>query len=735
MKRFYTLLLSAYMLLIAGNAFSQCNVNTSICTPGTAGPFTFVTPGNSVSTCLDWIGPNTGYIILNITSPGTLNMLINGNSSSGYLDVAVFNIPNGVSPCTAIQSNSNQLGCNYASSSNGCNQFGTSFPCSSSVPAPNVVAGQTLMIVVENWSGNSSSFTLQLGTTPGSAGTGPPNAFIYPAGPFCASGSPYQMTAVNLGGTWTGTGISPTGIFNPATAGPGTHNITYAIGAAPCNSSYTTAVLVYSNGTLNVTPNQTVCAGGSTTLTASGADTYSWSPSTGLSSTTGAMVTASPPSTTTYTVTGTSNGCTATGTVTVTIGPSPAVTASNNGPLCLGEDLMLNAATSPGATFQWTGPNGFTSTEQNPVITGITDNNVGDYSVSIQVNGCTNSAMTTLGLNPNIYPVLTPAGPFCSNDQTVVLTADIQGGTWSGPGITNAAAGIFDPSQAQVGSNEITYTLSIPCGQSSTMQIVVNPQPQINFMADRLTGCSPLNVNFTDNSQPSSQSVAWSFGDGATSTGMGVQNHTYINVGCYDVTLTTTANNCTNSQLLPGFICVQPDPVANFMVPDYTASMFYPTFSFTNLSTGAATYAWTFGDGTGSNIVNPSHTYPEAAGSYEVELLAISSAGCRDSIRQVVHVQEEVVFYVPNAFTPDGDEFNNDFQPVFTSGFDPRSYTLIIYNRWGETLFQSHNAEVGWDGTYGGERCPAGTYVWTIWFKDTRSDKKYTYKGHVSIVK
>src|SRR5690606_27386405 len=131
----------------------------SICTPGTAGPFGFVNPGAAVSTCLDWFGPNTGYILLNITSSGPLNMLINGNATTGFLDVAVFNIPNGVAPCTAIQNTANQIGCNYASASSGCNQFGTSFPCASSVPAPMVSAGQTLMIVVENWSGSSSTFT------------------------------------------------------------------------------------------------------------------------------------------------------------------------------------------------------------------------------------------------------------------------------------------------------------------------------------------------------------------------------------------------------------------------------------------------------------------------------------------------------------------------------------------------------------------------------------------------
>lgn len=726
--------IAAMLVMTYSAAVAQCNTNTSICTPGTAGPFGFVNSGASVSTCLDWIGPNTGYIMLNITTSGPLNMLIDGNSNSGYLDVAVFNIPNGVAPCTAIQNNSNQLGCNYASSAGGCNQFGNAFPCSSSVPAPNVTAGQTLMIVVENWSGSSSNFTLQLGPPPG-AQTGAPNAAINSAGPFCLTSPPFQMTAINQGGTWSGPGISSSGMFNPSVAGPGTHTINYSIGAAPCNSTSSTTVTVNAAGTLNVSPSTSVCAGGSVTLTASGATTYTWSPATGLSSTTGPTVTATPSSTTTYTVTGTTAGCNATGTTTVTIGANPTVTVNSNSPICEGEDLMLTANTLPNATFSWSGPAGFTSTEQNPVVPAVTAANTGPYTVQISVNGCSNTGSTSLVLNPEIIPVLEPAGPFCANAQPVMLTADIQGGTWSGPGITDAAAGTFNPALASAGVNEITYALSGPCGGSATMTILINPVPAINFMADDLSGCSPLHVNFTDNSTPASQSVLWDFGDGTTSTTPGIQNHTYINVGCYNVTLTSTANNCTNSQTIANLVCVQPDPVAAFDVPNYTATLFYPTFAFTNQSTGAASYAWTFGDGTGTNEVNPSHTYDEIAGSYEVELFAISDAGCRDSVKNIVYIEEELIFYVPNAFTPDGDEYNNDFQPVFTSGFNPMHYSLVLYDRWGETMFESRNAEVGWDGTYGGNRCPVGTYVWTIKFMDSKSDRKFTYTGHVTIVK
>lgn len=722
------------LLLHSGNIAAQCNTNTSICSPGTSNSYTFVSPGNAVSTCLDFYGPSVAYIMINITTSGNLNMLIDGNSSSGYLDVAVFNIPNGISPCVAIQSNANQIGCNYATASNGCNQFGNSFPCSSTMPAPPVVAGQTLMIVVENWSGSSSSFTMQLGST--GAQVGAPNATINAAGPFCATGPATQLTAINQGGTWSGPGVSSSGMFNPAAAGPGTHTISYSIGAPPCVSTSTKTITVNPAGVVSVTPSTSICAGGSTTLTASGSSTYVWSPATGLSATNGATVVANPAVTTTYTVTGTSLGCTGTGTTTVSIGANPTVTVTSNSPICTGETLTLNAATLPGATFSWTGPNGFTSTSQNPVVPNVTAVNAGTYNVQVSVNGCSGTGSGSLVINPDIHPVIAPAGPFCANDAPTAMIADIQGGTWSGPGITDPATGAFNPGTAQIGENTIIYTIAGPCGSATEAIVKVNANPVVNFTADTLSGCSPLKIVFTDHSNPQSESSLWNFGNG-TGIGNGAtgadQIHTFVNVGCYDITLQATSNGCSGTLSMANMICVQPDPVAAFVVPDYTNTMFYPTFSFTNQSVDGISYVWNFGDGSTSTLVNPTHTYDEVAGSYLVQLIATSAANCKDTTYNRVYVEEELIFFVPNAFTPDGDEYNNTFQPVFTSGFDPNHYSLTLYNRWGEIMFESKDVLYGWDGTYAGNPCSDGVYVWKLNFKDSRSDKKYGYEGHVSI--
>jgi gliding motility-associated-like protein len=149
----------------------------------------------------------------------------------------------------------------------------------------------------------------------------------------------------------------------------------------------------------------------------------------------------------------------------------------------------------------------------------------------------------------------------------------------------------------------------------------------------------------------------------------------------------------------------------------------------------ATTYTWNFGDGTGSTLENPTQTYPEVIGYYLVELIATNNSGCVDTVTNFVYVEEETIFYVPNAFSPDGNEVNNIFQPVFSDGYDPDNYILRIFNRWGEVIFQTTEVANGWDGTLNGYMCQDDTYVWSILFKVSNSDLMYRYQGHVTLIR
>ncbi len=220
-----------------GPSGDGCNTDVILC-QNSAGPFNFGLGGPPVGSCQDFLSNSQyTYILVNITTDGPLNLLIEGDATSGFLDVSIWNIPDGVPPCDAIQVIDNEIGCNYASAFSGCNQFGNFFPCASSVPSPNVYSGQTIMIVVEDWqNGPSNSFNLFLGPPP-NAQSGPPDPTILTVGPYCISSNAVQLTATDAGGTWSGVATTANGLFDPSQAGLGTHTVNYTIGQAPCTAT------------------------------------------------------------------------------------------------------------------------------------------------------------------------------------------------------------------------------------------------------------------------------------------------------------------------------------------------------------------------------------------------------------------------------------------------------------------------------------------------------------------
>jgi gliding motility-associated-like protein len=191
-------------------------------------------------------------------------------------------------------------------------------------------------------------------------------------------------------------------------------------------------------------------------------------------------------------------------------------------------------------------------------------------------------------------------------------------------------------------------------------------------------------------------------------------------------------------------VCVELTPVASFFANPSPITTEYPVSTMINTSQDAVAYSWDFGDGTGGvTDVTPVHTFPGSdVTSYTITLVAYSLTGCTDTARVNIEVYEDIVYFVPNAFTPDGDNFNQTFKPVFVSGYDPYDYVLFIYNRWGEIVFESHDASVGWDGTYGDGAygdgngiVMDGTYVWTIEFKVTQTSERKKIEGHVNILR
>ena len=323
---------------------------------------------------------------------------------------------------------------------------------------------------------------------------------------------------------------------------------------------------------------------------------------------------------------------------------------------------------------------------------------------------------------------------------------NIQTGVWEevSPVSSNQftpANGNLDLSNLSAGNYVFNYILSAlqPClNDTAKVTVRVVENPTVNFVSDTLKGCSPLEVQFTNTSVTSANSTFfWDLGDGTSSSTQNPALTTYVGAGCYDISLTVTANNlCSATFSALDLICVDPNPVADFTFSPKPAYSDDPTVTFTNNSTLNQSNHWSFGDDLTSNLENPKHVYPlgEVA-NYLAELIVISNAGCVDTVRNIVQINGQTVFYVPNAFTPNGDEFNTIFNPVMTTGFDPTDYTFKIFNRWGELVFETHDHTIGWDGTYQGSLVQDGTYIWILDFKHISEDNRFFRKGTVALIR
>ncbi|MBI5218779.1 MAG: gliding motility-associated C-terminal domain-containing protein [Bacteroidia bacterium] len=259
------------------------------------------------------------------------------------------------------------------------------------------------------------------------------------------------------------------------------------------------------------------------------------------------------------------------------------------------------------------------------------------------------------------------------------------------------------------------------CGTTAydTITIRVLPRPSVVFIADKYRGCRPFVVSFHEELNVEGSSYSWNFNDNGATLQSHYPVHTFESEGVYDITLTVTAQNgCNNAYTRPSMITVYPLPEARFTTDPELVSIIKPTVAFTNLSIDAVHSYWSFGDDDSSEIVNPTHTY-NALGDYFIDLVVVTEHGCKDTSRQKIIVRDEYSFYAPSAFSPDKNGINDVFN-VYGRGIDPGNFTMLIYDRWGELIFETHDLNEGWDGRYQRKAgtIENGVYSWMVIYTD-----------------
>ena len=553
-----------------------------------------------------------------------------------------------------------------------------------------------------------------------------------------ATGSNLMWYTVPTGGI--GSATAPT----PSTSTPGTTSYYVSQASNGCVSPLAQIdVIVTPLPTMNTPIAEEVCAGvviPSITFTSATAGTsYTWindNPSIGLAASGNSNLPAFTTMNSTandqvavVSITPTLGNCVGSPvTFTITVHPLPNINAGADQALCLGETSTLLA--TGGNSYTWDNA----VTNGNPFSPSVTTT----YTVTgTSSDGCINTDQVQVLVNP--IPTV-----FAGNDITICTGASISL-TGSGADTYSWNNGVIDGVSFVPSSTISTYTVvgttAAGCENTDDVLVQFSNTDAVTFTPDITLGCSPLVVNFT-NTTTNSVDCAWTFSDGSTVNGCGTVTHTFIEYGCHDVELTVTfANGCVNSLNLPNLICVEASPMASFVAVPSVINQYDSETSFQNMTIGAVSYVWNFGDGSSTSTdINPTHDYAGMPlGNYEVILVATSLSGCIDSVSSVIQIKEDLVFYIPNCFTPDDDEHNQFFQPIFTSGFDPFDFTLLIYNRWGELVFESHDAKVGWDGGYGGQSeistVQDGIYTWKIEFKTSDTDERKMVVGHVNVLR
>ncbi len=426
--------------------------------------------------------------------------------------------------------------------------------------------------------------------------------------------------------------------------------------------------------------------------------------------------------------------------------------------VCVDEEVTLNATAQGGDgtfTYEWFDgfPPSTSLSNANPFVLNVTDD-LDAYVVAVDGLGCASDTM--LSALTISTPIEIEAGPLNAieicDGECIDLTADFSGGT--GPieidwvEITLSNDTIAETASTQVcppNVVNISYVVFANDGctfvASDTVVVTVfdNPIPVISV--DVTSGCFPVAVNLI-NETPDSELVEfceWDLGDGNTQPICGDIAYTYNLPGVFEPSLTVTSVfGCTATATLEVPIEVFDYPVAEFSWSPFSPSTLDTEIDFFNESTGANQYEWDFAGIGSSTDENPTFEFPAIdLANYLVCLNVESEEGCTDTICYDISIRPELLFYVPNTFTPDNDGINEVFVPVIGGGIYTDNYRFRIWDRWGNLVFETTEIGVAWNGnnSNGDYYVQNDVYIWEVQFRDLLTAEDQVKTGHVTILR
>ena len=456
-------------------------------------------------------------------------------------------------------------------------------------------------------------------------------------------------------------------------------------------------------------------------------------------------------------------GCADSTTKTVTVNPNPVVNFAANdtigcAELCVSfQDLTTISTGSIAGWVLGYGDGSAPGNSQDPNHCYINNASPAAYDVTLAV---TSDKGCLISLTKNNYIAVSPnptaqfsTANVCDGTavqfvylSTIPANDAIQLNTWVfGDGNSDNSVETTTHLYASAGfySVGLGVVSSFGCTDSITKVVTVNPNPVVSFAAIDTIGCEPFCINFLNSSTiltGGNAQLAWNIGDGSAVSNSQSVEHCYTNDSEFDpaffnVTLTVTSDSgCISTLSKNSYITVYPAPVASFTALPQTTIITDPVITVADFSSGTNTWTWNFGDGPDtSSFADPApHTYADT-GSYTITLITSTQYNCADTAYETIIIEPDFVFYIPNAFSPDGDGINDNFSG---KGIFINTYEMSIYNRWGNLIFFSDDIDKPWNGkaNQGNEPAQADVYVYSINVSDFKK-KNHSYKGIVTLLR
>lgn len=560
---------------------------------------------------------------------------------------------------------------------------------------------------------------------------------------FTPSGNTYALTTVPFSPIfisnnipaiqWTTLAGQVIGTGNSIVVSPNTTTSYIArLPYSSCGTSFfqDTVNVVVGAMSVNTSSDTAICLGDTIQIWALGTTgqniTYQWSPNSNINNINVSNPLVSPLQTTSYTVTVSSNICVGTETINIVVNGLPSVTTINDTTICPGDSLFIFA--SGASNYTW-------SPSQNSSSFWSSPQNQTQFTVTgIDINGCIGYDSVVISLFQSPQVSIMPLNPqICYGDSIFISASGAVNYTWLSTGLNSDSIKV-SPQQTQ--DYIVIGTDSNGCVDSAFLNLVVWQNPTANFQILPNEACQPSKIQFTDLSFGNSSIIFWNWT--IETKGTFLQQNLELdfnNPGFYDVELSIIdANGCRDTFNLDSAVIIRPTPNADFISNRYKTNLNDPVFILTDESSSDVSYwYWSFNDNDFSLQKNPTWIASDV-GFYQIELVVTNIWGCKDSTSKIFEVEDIFEIWIPNSFTPDINGINETFR-IYGDGWKFTNFYVLIFNRWGQKIFESNNPQFQWNGQFENTKSPQGVYTYRIVFEQDKFPFYRDILGKINLIR